>query len=393
MPTEDEMTLNERRKYLKGMKPRYLNAKRKERGALLSEMERVTGMHRKSLTRLLHARSLERQKRGTPRSRSYGPEVERVIVRVWESLDYIGAERLTPGLVPMAQHLAHFGEVSLTADVEEQLASISRATVGRLLRRYRSRSGRLPQKGAERANQVTKGVPMGRIPWDTKEPGHCEVDLVHYGGERSAGEYGHPIQMVDVATGWSERVAVLGRAQRAMETGFERMLHRVPFEIVELHPDNGSEFFNAHLVRYWKEKVVGIHLSRSRPYQKNDTRMVEQKNETLVRQYFGHARLDTPEQIAAMNVLSEKMWVYSNLFQPVLHLCEKTVAGDKVRRKWDRAQTPCERLKATGTLSAQQQQRLQALDEQTNPRQLRDEIQQLLTLLWEQAIQSASPAA
>jgi hypothetical protein len=203
MPTEDEMTLNERRKYLKVMKPRYLNAKRKERGALLSEMERVTGMHRKSLTRLLHARSLERQKRRTPRSRSYGPEVEQVIVRVWESLDYICAERLTPGLLPMAQHLARFGEVSLTADVEEQLASISRATVGRLLRRYRSRSGRLPQKGAERANQVTKGVPMGRIPWDTKEPGHCEVDLVHHAGESSAGEYGHTIQMVDVATGWS----------------------------------------------------------------------------------------------------------------------------------------------------------------------------------------------
>jgi hypothetical protein len=393
MPTEDEMTLNERRKYLKVMKPRYLNAKRKERGELLSEMEQVTGMHRKSLTRLLHARSLERQKRRTPRSRSYGPEVERVIVCVWESLDYVCAERLTPGLLPMAQHLARFGEVSLTANVEEQLASISRATVGRLLRRYRSRTGRLPQKGAERANQVTKGVPMGRIPWDTKEPGHCEVDLVHHGGESSAGEYGHTIQMVDVATGWSERVAVLGRAQRAMEAGFERILGRVPFEIVELHPDNGSEFFNAHLVRYWKEKVVGIHLSRSRPYEKNDNRIVEQKNDTLVRQYFGHLRLDTPEQIEAMNVIYEKMWLYYNLFQPVLHLCEKTVAGDKIRRKWDTAQTPFERLKATGKLSAEQQQHLQALYEQTNPRQLRDEIQRLLTLLWEQAMQSASPAA
>jgi hypothetical protein len=393
MPTEDEMTLNERRKYLKVMKPHYLKAKRKERSALLSEMERVTGMHRKSLIRLVHARSLERQKRRTPRSRSYGPEVERVIVRVWESLDYICAERLTPSLLVMARHLARFREVSLTPEVEEQLASISRATVGRLLRSYRSRSGRLPQKGAERANQVTKGVPMGRIPWDTKEPGHCEVDLVHHGGQSSTGEYGHTIQMVDVSTGWSERVAVLGRAQRAMEAGFEFILDRVPFAIVELHPDNGSEFFNAHLVRYWKEKVVGIHLSRSRPYEKNDNRIVEQKNDTLVRQYFGQLRLDTPEQIAAMNVIYEKMWVYYHLFQPVLHLCEKTVAGDKIQRKWDTAQTPFERLKATGTLRLEQQQRLQALYEQTNPRQLRNEIQRLLTLLWEQATQSASPAA
>jgi hypothetical protein len=139
--------------------------------------------------------------------------------------------------------------------------------------------------------------------------------------------------------------------------------------------------------------VVGVHLSRSRPYQKNDNRIVEQKNDTLVRQYFGQVRLDTPEQIAAMNAIYEKMWVYYNLFQPVLHLCEKIVAGDKVRRKWDTAQTPFERLKATGHLSAERQQHLQALYEQTNPRQLRDEIQRLLTLLWEQATQSASPAA
>ncbi|HEY6409329.1 MAG TPA: hypothetical protein VIY29_17855 [Ktedonobacteraceae bacterium] len=191
----------------------------------------------------------------------------------------------------------------------------------------------------------------------------------------------------------SERVAVLGRARRAMEVGFERILERLPFELVELHRDLGSEFFNAHLVRYWKEKVVGVKLSRSRPYEKNENRMVEQKNDTLVRHYFGHLRLDTPEQIAAMNVIYEKMWVYYNLFQPVLHLCQKTVVEDKIQRKWDQAQTPFERLKATGKLSAQQQHYLQALYEQTNPRQLRDEIYRLLTLLWEQATQLANPAA
>ena len=393
MPTEDKMTVNERRTYLKVMKPRYLNAKRKERSALLSEMEQVTGMHRKSLTRLLHAKSLQRQKRRTPRSRSYGPEVEQVIVRVWESRDYICAERLTPSLLAMAQHLARFENLSLTTEVQEQLEGISRATVGRLLRKHRSRSGRLPQKGAERANQVTKGVPMGRLAWDLKEPGHFEVDLVYHSGESTTGEHGHTIQMVDVATGWSERVAVMGRGQRAMEAGFAHLLSRLPFAIVELHPDNGSEFFNYHLVHYWKEKVVGVQLSRSRPYQKNDNRIVEQKNDTLVRQYLGHLRLDTPEQIAAMNVIYEKMWLYYNLFQPVLHLCEKTMAGDKIRRTWDKAQTPFERLKATGKLSAQQQQHLQVLYEQTNPRQLRNEIHRLLTQLWEQAIQSASPAA
>ncbi len=393
MPTEDEMSVTERRKYLKRMKMRYVAAKRAERGRLLTEMEQVTGLHRKSLTRLMHAGSLERKKRATPRPRTYGLEVERIIIRVWESRDYICAERLTPGLLAMAQHLAHFEPLGLTAQVEEQLATISRATVARILRKYRSRRVRLPQKGAERANQVTKGVPMGRIPWDISEPGHFEVDLVHHSGESSAGLYGHTIQLIDVATGWSERVAVLGRGQTAMEAGFRRIVARLPFPIRELHPDNGSEFFNQHLVRFWKDKVQGVHLSRSRPYQKNDNRMVEQKNDTLVRQYVGQLRLDTPEQVADLDALYEQMWLYYNLFQPVLHLCEKTLVGDKVLRKWDQAKTPYERLVASGVLRPQQQARLQQLYEQTNPLQLREAIYRQLDALWQSTTPQPSSAA
>src|SRR5438270_1549769 len=171
MPIEDEMTVNERRKYLKRMKPLYVQAKKAERSRLLTEMEQVTDMHRKSLSRLLHAASLERQKRQKPRKPSYGAEVEEVIVRVWESLDYICAERLTPVLLTTAQHLARFAVVKLSGEIEEQLQTISRATVSRILRRCRSRRRRLPQKGAERANQVTKGVPMARLAWDLAEPG------------------------------------------------------------------------------------------------------------------------------------------------------------------------------------------------------------------------------
>jgi hypothetical protein len=273
--------------YLKLMKVRYVAGKRVERSRLLTEMQEVTSLHRKSLTRLMHTASLERTKRQKLRPRTYGPEVERVVVRVWESRDYICAERLTPGLLRMARHLARFEPLGLTAQVEGQLATISRATVARILGKYRSRMRRLPQKGAERANQVTKGVPMGRMPWDISDPGHFEVDLVHHNGESSAGLYGHTIQLVDVATGWSERVAVMGRGQRAMEAGFRRIVERLPFPIRELHPDNGSEFFNQHLVHFWKDKVVGVQLSRSRPYQKNDNRIVEQKNDTLVRKSRG----------------------------------------------------------------------------------------------------------
>ena len=393
MPTQDEMTIDERRKYVKLMAPRYRKAKRSERSELLSEMEQVSKLHRKHLIRLLNGESLERKKRSTPRSHTYGLEVEQVVVRVWESLDYICAERLTPSLGRMAKHLASFGSLVLTTEVAKQLATISPATVQRLLRKNRARKARLPRPGPHRANQVTKGVPMGRIPWDTPDPGHFETDLVHHGGESASGEYGCTLQLIDVATGWSERVMLLGRGYQAMERAFHQVLERLPFAVKELHPNTGTEFFNAHLVRFWKERVSGVTLSRSRPYQKNDNRNVEQKNDTLVRHYFGKLRLDTAEQIATGNALYERMWLYYNLFQPVMHLSEKIVEGDTVRRKWDEAQTPYQRLLATAVLNQEQQERLHTLYEQTNPLLLREEIYTGLTVLWDVALAQHETAA
>ena len=119
----------------------------------------------------------------------------------------------------------------------------------------------------------------------------------------------------------------------------------------------------------------------------------DQKNDTLVRHYFGALRLETPEQIAAGNALYERMWVYYNLFQPVMHLIEKTVESDKVHRKWDDAQTPYQRLLATNVLSPQQQARLQAVYEQTNPLLLRKEIYSALAALWEAALAAIGTAA
>jgi IS30 family transposase len=257
--------------------------------------------------------------------------------------------------------------------------------VARLLKKHHARAGRLPRKGPQRANQVSRDVPMERIAWDLKEAGHFEVDLVFHSGSSTLGEYLHTLQLIDVATGWSERVAVQGRGQQAMEAAFRQVLARVPFAVKELHPDNGPEFFNAHLVRFWKEKVVGVRLSRSRPYHKNDNRFVEQKNDSLVRQYVGTLRFETAEQCQQMDELYELMWRYYNLFQPVLHLVEKTVVDGKMHRRWDQAQTPFERLKASGQLSAEQQHRLQAIYEQTNPQQLRKLIYERLTALWQSA--------
>jgi hypothetical protein len=187
------------------------------------------------------------------------------------------------------------------------------------------------------------------------------------------------LQMIDVATGWSERVAVLGRSYCVMEHAFRSILHLLPFPVREIHPDNGSEFINHHMKRLWGKIVRGVELSRSRPFHKNDNRHVEQKNATLVRAYLGYDRLDSVAQTLASNQLYDKMWVYYNLFQPVMHLAEKKIVRQngqptRVIRRHDQARTPFDRLCTTTAILPQHRALLEALRDQINPRSLRQQI-------------------
>ena len=387
MTTEDQMTIDERYKYLRKMRARYVKADRRERGRLLDEMEAVTGLHRKSLIRRLNSR-LERQPRSRERERTYGADVTAAIGVVAASLDYPCAERLTPNLRWMAEHLSKFGELEVSKTVLEQLERISISTVERRLETIRQDQPRRRRRKPPRlTNRARKDVPMGRIAWDVEEPGHFETDTVHHCGPSASGLYVHTLQMVDVASGWAERQAVLGRSYVVMEDAFCAVIERVPFEVREVHPDNGSEFFNDHLRRFWKERAPDVQLSRSRPYQKNDNPFVEQRNADPVRAYLGYDRLDTVEQTRAVNELYDLMWCYHNLFQPVMRVSEKTIVSapgerTRVRRRYDDARTPFDRLCAAQALSPEQLARLTALREQTNPRQLLAQIEDQLAYIF-----------
>lgn len=384
MSIEEQMSIDERRKYLHKMRIRYWQAQsRKERSKLLDEMEAVTELHRKSLLRLIHG-DLARKPRRKQRGKTYGAEVKAMVQVIAESLDYPCAERLHPALVWMAEHLSQHGELEVEPEVLEKLEQMSVSTLWRLLpQAERSRLAyRKSRPGA--STSLRQAVPVRRIRWDEPEPGHFEVDLVHHCGISSDGQYVHTLQMVDVASGWSECAAILGRSYLVMEDGFKRILKRLPFPVVELHPDNGVEFFNAFMLKFWKATFNGVQLSRSRPFQKNDNRFVEENNFSLVRAYLGYQRLDTAQQTKVLNQLYDQLWLYHNFFQPVMRLKEKIPTDDPLRPKriYDQAQTPFERLCAKDVLSTDQVCQLQALRAATNPRQLRHSIEALITQLF-----------
>jgi hypothetical protein len=260
--------------------------------------------------------SLDRKTRCRQRGETYGPEVDDALRVIHESLDYVCADRLTPNLVWIARHLVAHDEMEAPSSLLEQLAQISISTVKRRLKRITQDQPCLPRrKGPKRTSKQLAAVPMVRIPWNEQEPGHMEVDLVHHSGPITSGEYVCSSQWIDVATGWSERAATLGRSYLVMEDAFICFLHRLPFSLLEFHPDNDSVFFNNHMFRFWGETVPGVRLSRSRPYHKNDNRFVEQKNFTLIRAYLGYQRFDTVAQTLAINHLYDDMWLYHKYFR------------------------------------------------------------------------------
>jgi len=396
MPEDEQMTIDERYKYLRMCQTRYRMLDRVGRSRLLNEMEDITGLDRKTLIRHMRRRKIERRKRGRQRGRAYGAKLDDALRIIAESLDYICAERLTPNLVSIAQHLAAHRELELSAELMDQLSRVSVSTVRRRLKTFAALGDwRLPRRKAPRPpNPALRNVPMKRLPWDEQVPGHFETDLVHHCGATAGGNYVHTLLMTDVATGWCEPTAVLGRSQLVMEDGFRRILRRLPFPVLQVHPDNGSEFFNHHLVRFWKEAAGNVQLSRSRPFHKNDNRFVEQKNSSLIRAYLGYERLDSVAQTRALNDLYDKLWLYYNFFQPVLRLEDKSVCLNEdgttiFRRRHGPAQTPFERLCSAHVLSADQQDALQRLYDQTNPRRLRQEIHRALECLFH--LPGASP--
>ena len=372
------MNIDERFKYVRLMCPRYQAAPtRAAQGALLDEMEAMTGLHRKSLLRLLSG-PLQRQPRPQERGCTYGLEVEQALAVIAESLDYVCAERLQPYLLETAELLAAHGELDLPPALREQLATISLSSVARHAPRARDNPDRVVIRAAPRRNTLQQQIPAGRIAWDIAEPGHLEMDLVFHSGPHPQGEFGYTLQLVDVATGWAVRRAVLGRSACVIMDACQYVFSQhLPFPLREVHPDNGSEFLNAPLVRFLRDFAPELTLSRSRPYCKNDNRNVEQKNATLVRAFLGDYRLDTVQQIRYLNTLYDTFYLYYNFCQPVLHLVEKRyipateTAPAHIRRVYDAARPPVVRLADAQTLPAAQLAQLEAQRQALNPRQLR----------------------
>lgn len=376
------MTRASLREYAAKQRERYQGATRAEKHRLLDEVVAVTGIHRKAAIRLLRRAPRPRARPGPGgRPRRYGPEVAAAAEVLWQASGRIGAHRLQPFVPELLDRLLRCGELTLAPAVDKLVRQASRPTLARLLGPARAR---YPLRGATITRPGT--VLRHEIPirtfteWTEARPGFLEVDLVAHCGSSTEGFSLCTLCAVDIATAWVELEPVWGKGQIRVGGAVDHVRTRLPMPMLGLDSDNGSEFINRSLRDYCRRH--GVTFTRSRPWKKNDSAHVEQKNGAVVRQLIGYDRFASRAAYGQLQRVYRLARLHVNFFQPVEKLVSKTRQGARSRRIYDRAQTPYQRLCAAGVLAADVRRELEALYQSLNPLQLRRALERELDRLW-----------
>ena len=375
------MTRGSIREYTEAVRERYLKASKGEKGKILDEFVKVVGCHRKAAIRLINRGSKPRILNRPGRPKQYRAPVVEALKIAWEATDHLCSKRLQPFLPELIQVLNRNGQISVSPQLQAQLCQMSSSTVDRLLRPLRHPSVRRPFSTTKPGTLLKSSIPIRTFAdWQEDKPGFLEVDLVSHCGESTEGFYLTTLSTVDVASGWSECVAVWGKGQDRVGGAIHNVRKRLPFPLLGLDSDNGSEFINHHLYHYCCQK--GITFTRSRSYKKNDSCHVEQKNWSVVRRLVGYDRYNSHAALDSLNRIYVLCRLYVNFFQPVMKLVAKSREGAKVHKVYDRAQTPYQRLIKAGVLAEDKLRELEAIYQGSNPVSLLKQINENLEKLW-----------
>src|SRR6266536_2576623 len=396
------LTMKERKRIAEATAGRYRKAGKKEKGVILNEFGELTGFARSyaalvlrnqgrvvQVNRKLRVRGDVGKKLSRPgRGPTYDEQTVKVLVQVWRLMDYICGKRLAPVLGEMVERLLRHNELRCDATSAKKLARMSAATIDRLLRPERQKSKLKGHTHTRPGTLLKHQIPMRTFSeWDEQQPGFLEIDLVGHDGGVLDSFHAFTLNATDVASGWTSSTALKNKAQVWSLAGVQKIQAKLPFPLLGIDSDNGSEFINETLYNYCQEHK--ITFTRSRPYRKNDSCFVEQKNYSVIRRAVGYQRCDTDEQLRLLNQLYEPLDLYTNFFQPSMKLQSKERHGARVKKKYDQARTPYQRLLDSSFIKQETKQQLRARYRLLNPAQLKRQIEGLQRKLLATAISTA----
>lgn len=377
----ERMNMSSRKQYLKVLMSQYLKTDRRGKGLLLDQYCTNTGQNRKYVIRKIRGLLFKEKPPRKKRVAHYGAEVRRALLWFWKLFDYPCGQRLVPLLRTEFDRLLRRGHLQVSQRTAAKLKRISSATIDRLLRddkmKWRLARSRYPKKSP----LIYKAIPLKLTDWDTTRVGFIEMDLVFHCGSSTEGDHIHTLSTTEIASGWWEGEAVMGRSQIRVFEALQSIRKRSPFAWRGIDSDNDSAFLNAHLLKYSQQE--GLQFTRSRPMRKNDNAYIEQKNYTHVRRPLGYLRYDTQEELRIINDLyRNELRLFKNFFQPMMKLKRKDRLNGRLRRVYEEAKTPYQRLLDSGQLSRAQKDKLKTLYSQLDPVQIKKALDDKLETLY-----------
>lgn len=359
-----------RRAVITAVQERYATASKADKSRILDEFVALTGYHRKHAIRVLNGTLRDVGRPRGNRARIYDEAVRDALVVLWEASDRVCGKRLKPLLPLLIASLERHGHLELDEVVRSKLLKISASTIDRLLIPARATA---KKKRTRRPPAARASIPVRTFAdWDDPEPGHMEIDLVAHGGGNVRGAFVHTLVLTDIASGWIECLPLVARDSSLVVAGLDAVRTNMPFPLLAIDSDNGSEFINESVVDFCQAN--GIKHTRARPRRKNDQAWVEQKNGAVVRRLVGYGRLSGLAAAEALSRLYSSSRLFVNFFQPSFKLLSKERVGARVRKKYEKPATPCERLLWSPSISEDTKARLQAIQVTLDPLRLLDEI-------------------
>ena len=380
-----------RRELIEAVAVRYRAGDRREKKDILDEFVKLTGFHRKHAIRVL--KKSARQAAGAPRQRAriYDEAVREALTIIWEAADRICGKRLRQVIAGLIDAMERHGHLKLDPAVRGSLLSMSAATMDRLLKTVRDTA----KQGRRRTminTPLRKSIAIRTFgDWNDPAPGFFEMDMVLHCGKSTVGSYVHSLVLTDIASGWTEAVAMIVREQTLISESVTEIRRKLPFTVRGLDVDNDSAFINDTLVEYCRDNQ--IELTRCRAYKKNDQAWIEQKNGAVIRRMVGYGRLEGLQTAAALNKLYSSARLFVNFFQPSFKLISKTREGAKVIKKYHPPATPCERLLERQDVSDECKEQLRQTLTALDPVRLLSEIREAQRLLAQLEVGTASMGA
>ena len=396
------LSMKERNSVTKEVAERYKNASKNEKIKILNEYIAITGFHRKYAINKINSyikkrnysfnnkkmtsiKVIEPKKKKRVYTKEYDEPFQTSLIRIWSYFDYLCGQRLVPFIRENIEALTNEKSFKINETIKEKLLNVSSATINRLINIARNKNklhGISTTKAGKSLNQL---IPI-RVFFDGDEriPGFFEMDTVSHDGGNASGEHIYSVTVTDISVGWTEIRPVLNKAQRWVKERIEEIKNELPYKMLGLDSDNGSEFKNYQLYQWAQENE--ITFTRGRSYKKNDNCFVEQKNNSVVRRLLGYYRYEGEETLILLEKLYKYWCLLINYFYPSVKILEKERKDTRVYKKYDMAKTPYKRCLESNKITNEEKEKLKKIKMSLNIVELKENVEKALNEVLTKAV-------